>query len=40
MGTKRIVEPVQIIGSIYTIDTTGASAITVKTKGGDASNYI
>jgi hypothetical protein len=40
MIAKCAVEPVQIIGSVYTVDTTGASAIAVETEGCDPSNDI
>jgi hypothetical protein len=38
MGAKRIVEPIQIIGSIYTVDATSACTVAVQTEGCNTRN--
>jgi len=40
MSTKRIVEPIQIIGPIYTVDTTSAGTVAVQNEGCHTRNDI
>jgi hypothetical protein len=40
MSAKGAVEPIQIVGSIHTIHTAGASAVAVETERRHASNDI
>src|SRR5262245_58790803 len=39
-GETKGGKPVQVIGSIHTVDTTSAGAVAVEAKGGHTANYI